>query len=81
MGALWNEQTYAAFKDIPSTYVVCELDRVVSVEQQERMIANAKEVQSGSFDVVERLQSGHEPILSKVGEMVGIMERAAGVIG
>ena len=77
VGALWSEQTYAAFKDIPSTYVVCVLDRVVSVERQERIIRNAKEVQSGAFDVVERLQSGHEPILSKVGELVGVMERAA----
>ena len=57
--------------------MVCELDRAVSVEQQERMIRNAKEEQSGAFDVVERLQSGHEPILSKVGELVGVMERAA----
>lgn len=77
IGALWSEQTYAAFKDIPSTYVVCELDRVVSVEQQERMIKSAKEVHSGAFDVVERLQSGHEPILSKVEELVCVMERAA----
>ena len=77
VGAMWSDQTYAAFKDIPSTYVVCELDRVVSVEQQERMIKSAKDAQSTAFDVVERLQSGHEPIFSKVEELVGVMERAA----
>ena len=74
---MWSDQTYAAFKDIPSTYVVCELDRVVSVEQQEGMIENAKEVQPRAFDVVERLQSGHEPIVSKISELVGVIERAA----
>lgn len=74
---MWSDQTYAAFKDIPTTYVVCELDRIVPVEQQEGMIRNAKEVQSSAFDVVERLQSGHEPILSMVRELVGVVERAA----
>ena len=78
MGALWSDQTYAAFKDIPTTYVVCMLDRIVPVEQQEGMISRAKELQSSAFGVVERLESGHEPILSKVEEMVGVVERAAG---
>ena len=77
LGAMWSDQTYAAFIDISSTYVVCELDRIVSVEQQEGMIRNAKEIEPSAFDVVERLQSGHEPIFSKIGELVGIMERAA----
>ena len=74
---MWSDQTYAAFKDIPSTYIVCELDRVVSVEQQEGMIKNAKEVQPRAFDVVERLRSGHEPIVSRISELVGVIERAA----
>lgn len=74
---MWSDQTYAAFKDIPTTYVVCELDRIVPMEQQEGMIRNAKEMQSSAFDVVERPQSGHEPILSKVRELVGVVERAA----
>ena len=29
VGATWSDQTYPAFKDIASTYVVCELDRIV----------------------------------------------------
>ena len=78
VGAMWSEQTYAAFQDIPSTYVVCELDRIVPVEQQEGMIRNAKEVEPSAFDVVERLQSGHEPIFSVIGELVGVVERAVG---
>ena len=77
VGAMWSDQKYAAFKHIPSTYVVCMLDRIVPVEQQEGMIRNAKEVHSTAFDVVERLQSGHEPNFSKIDELVGIIERAA----
>lgn len=74
---MWSDQTYTAFEDIPSTYVVCELDRVVPVEQQEGMIRNAKEVEPSAFDVVERLQCGHEPIFSKIKELVKVVERAA----
>lgn len=76
IGALWSKQIYSAWKDIPSTYVVCELDRVLPVERQEGMIKSAKEVQPKAFDVVERLQSGHEPMLSKIDEMVKILEKA-----
>jgi len=81
LGAMWSKQTYAAWKDIPSTYVMCNQDRVVSVEKQEEMIKNAKEVQPKAFDVVERLESGHEPILSKIDEMVKIVEKAASMDG
>ncbi len=77
VGALWSDQTYAAFKDIPTTYVVCELDRIVPVEHQEGMIKKAREAEPSAFDVVERLQSGHEPNFSKIEELVAIMERAA----
>lgn len=34
------------------------------VVQQEDLIGKAREVQSKAFDGVERLESGHEPILS-----------------
>ena len=74
---MWSDQKYAAFKDIASTYIVCVLDRIVPVEKQESIIKSAKEVQPSAFDVVERLQSGHEPNLSKVEELVGVLERAA----
>ena len=74
---MWSSQSYAAWQDIPSTYVVCELDRVMPVERQEGMIKNAKEVQPKAFDIVETLQAGHEPILSKIGELVKIVEKAA----
>lgn len=41
------------------------------------MIRNAKEVEPSAFDVVERLQCGHEPIFSKIKELVKVVERAA----
>jgi len=81
LGAMWSKQTYAAWKDIPSTYVVCGLDRVISVDRQEEIIKNAREVQSKALDVVERLECGHEPILSKIDGLVKVMEKAASMGG
>ena len=46
------------------------------VAQQEGLIEKAREVQPKAFEVVERLESGHEPILSKVEELVAVVERA-----
>lgn len=76
LGAMWSNQTYAAWKDIPSTYVLCQNDRVMPVERQEGMIKKAKEVQPKAFDVVESLESGHEPIFNKIDELVKIVEMA-----
>lgn len=77
IGALWSDQSHAARQDIPSAYVVCELHRVIGSGWLEMMIKNAKEVQQRVFDVVERLQRWHEPVLSKLREMAGAVVRAA----
>lgn len=74
---MWSSQTYAAWQDIPSTYVLCELDRVMPVQRQKGMINNARDVQPKAFDVVERLNTGHEPILTKIDDLVKIVENAA----
>ena len=76
VGALWSSQSYAAWRDIPSTYVVCEIDQAIPVGRQEEMIKNAREVQPKAVDVVERLETGHEPFLTKVDELVEIVERS-----
>ena len=77
LGALFSKQTYAAWRDIPSTYVICELDRVVPVEIQQQMIRTAKDDQPKAFDVVEKLKCGHEPLLSNIDELVSIVQQAA----
>ncbi len=77
IGALWSEQPYAAFQDIPSTYVVSELDRVIPVAVQTTMIENAKAAQPKAFDVVVKIECGHEPILNKVNDLVAIVKNAA----
>ncbi|KAL4937877.1 Alpha/beta hydrolase family-domain-containing protein [Aspergillus oleicola] len=61
-GPLTVPTTYSAFAEIPSTYIVCENDRALPVQVQERMIPQVK----GVF-TVERCQEGHSPFLSNPG--------------
>lgn len=53
------------------------LDRLMSMEQQKATTEKEKEVESSASDVAERLESGHVPTLSKMEELVGIVERVA----
>ncbi|KAL4789799.1 Alpha/beta hydrolase fold-1 [Aspergillus venezuelensis] len=71
-GPLMVPTTYSAFAEIPSTYIVCENDRALPVQVQERMIEQAK----GAF-MVERCQEGHSPFLSNPAFIVECVERAA----
>lgn len=91
MDVYWSTSTYAAWRDIPYTFVVCEEDKVVPKEYLGYMFELVKtakgreaiEVKEGvkakeGDDRIERVQAGHFPFLSKVNEMVGILRRAAG---
>ncbi len=49
--------TNAAWKTVPSTYIICERDRSIPVSAQEAMAQRAGEVL--------RLDSGHSPFLSQ----------------
>ncbi|KAI9655558.1 MAG: hypothetical protein M1821_005351 [Bathelium mastoideum] len=77
VAALWSKQEYEAWKDIPSTYVYCTHDRVIPLEEQARMVKNVREVHPEAFDVEEYLETGHNPVLSKINELVIILKKAA----
>lgn len=53
-GPLTVPVTYTAYREIPSTYIVCEDDNALPLSVQERMIAQGK----GVFHV-ERCEEGH----------------------
>ncbi|KAJ5160070.1 uncharacterized protein N7482_007074 [Penicillium canariense] len=58
-GPLTVPATYSAFKEIPSTYIVCKNDNALPACVQRRMIAQGE----GAFDV-EECDEGHSPFLS-----------------
>jgi pimeloyl-ACP methyl ester carboxylesterase len=72
VAAIATPQTAAAWKDVPSTYVVCTQDAAVPPAAQEAMAARAQ--------TVERLDSSHSPFLSRPDETAAIIALAAGAL-
>ncbi|OBL02343.1 hypothetical protein A5646_18500 [Mycobacterium sp. 1245499.0] len=67
--AFTDPVTAAAWRYVPSTYVVCERDQSGPRSWQETMARRA--------DRIERLSAGHSPMLSQPGALVDIVEKVA----
>jgi pimeloyl-ACP methyl ester carboxylesterase len=63
--ALGQRVTRAAWRTVPSTYVVCEHDRALPVEAQDAMARRAGRVL--------RIPSSHSPFLSRPAQLAGIL--------
>ena len=61
--------TNVAWRDVPSTYVVCEQDQAIPVFAQEAMSKRAGEVL--------RLAAGHSPFLSHPEQLAGLLRGIA----
>ncbi|KAJ5753473.1 uncharacterized protein N7511_007626 [Penicillium nucicola] len=72
-GPLAVPVTYTAYREIPSTYIVCNNDRALPPPVQRRMIAQGE----GCFDV-EECDEGHSPFMSNPTFIVDCVRRAAG---
>jgi len=70
-----SPQTYAAWKYIPSTYLICEDDMAIPAVAQEAMAT-----QPGANMTIERLKASHSPFLSKPKETADVIRRAAGEV-
>ncbi|KIX08915.1 uncharacterized protein Z518_03572 [Rhinocladiella mackenziei CBS 650.93] len=46
-GALWSKSTYAAWRAVESTYVMCERDEAILVQAQQGMVANVNKLIEG----------------------------------
>ncbi|EUC44144.1 hypothetical protein COCMIDRAFT_27452 [Bipolaris oryzae ATCC 44560] len=68
--------TYAAWKYIPSCYLLCQDDLALPPAVQEEMVKAAEE--AGAIMHVTRIKSGHSPFLSRVDETAEWIQRVAG---
>lgn len=53
-----NELTYAGYKDVPVSYLICERDVIIPPERQRGMIEMIERVSGNKVDV-STIQSGH----------------------
>lgn len=70
--------TYAAWRHIPVTYLLCEADNALPLPMQEAMVETAKA--AGVDIAVDRCEAGHSPFLSVPEVVVGLLRRAAGEV-
>ena len=68
--------TYAAWRHVPSTYLLCTEDRTIPIQTQEALVGRAKK--DGAEMKTEMLRAGHSPFLSVPDEVVQAIRRAAG---
>jgi hypothetical protein len=69
MSAFTETLNAAAWKTIPSSYIVCEQDHAIPVFLQEQMALRATKTY--------RLPSGHSPFLSRTSDLVTLIEKIA----
>lgn len=69
MACLGAVLTAAAWRELPSSYLICEQDQALPMPAQEAMSART--------NIVERLASSHSPFLSYPGEVAAFLARAA----
>lgn len=74
--SMFSPLGYAAWKDVPSTYLVCEHDNAIPPQGQHGMIQSAKD--AGADVDVHTLKASHSPFLSLPKETANIIRKAAG---
>lgn len=72
--------TYLAYLDIPSTYLVCEDDKIVSPAKQRQMLEFARTKAGANIDV-QSIPTGHSPWLVDPRSMELLIRKIAGETG
>lgn len=80
MGCFLSPCTYAAYMDIPSTYLVCEDDQCVPAAKQRQMVQNCNE-KAGAKIKLESVKTSHSPWLSQPEWVEKLIRRIAGEAG
>ena len=69
-----SKVTYAPWKHVPSTYILCDQDATMGVPPQQKLVAPER---GGKWNVV-HLDAGHSPFLSMPEKVEQIIREAAG---
>ncbi|SPQ27124.1 b2bc2dc6-a840-44dc-b43c-31d39453e0cb [Thermothielavioides terrestris] len=64
-GAYWSTTTYAAWRDIPTTYILCTGDKPTTVAAAQHLVDSAKASGRHRIDNVIKVDAGHSPFISR----------------
>ncbi|KAF2821243.1 alpha/beta-hydrolase [Ophiobolus disseminans] len=64
-GAFWSTTTHAAWRHIPTTYIICNADKPSTVMAAQYLVDTAKASTSHKIDNVIKVDAGHSPFISK----------------
>ena len=71
-----SKATYAGWKHVPCTYLLCEKDNAIPIDAQKGMVEAARE--AGADMKAETVNASHSPFMSIPEEMALSIRRAAG---
>ena len=84
LGAFWSTTTHAAWRWIPTTYIVCTKDKPSTVVAARWLVDSARASGEHRIDKVVEVKAGHSPFISMpewtVGVLVGEAERSVQII-
>ena len=69
--------TYAGWREVPCSYLICEHDKAIPLTAQQYMVSRA--VAEGAEMYTETCSASHSPFLSQPEVVVALVERAAAV--
>lgn len=78
LGVFWSTTSYAAWKHIPTTYVICEQDTPSTVAAAGYLVSTAQATEGSKIDKVLKRQVGHSPFLSQPEWTVQMLMEEAG---
>lgn len=74
-GSFASKVSWAAWKDIPSTYIYCEKDMAIPVVAQRGMVAKAKELGSKGWTEVS-IDTDHTPFVGRPEETANAIKQS-----
>ena len=78
LGVYWSMTSYAAWKHVPTTYVICENDAPSTVVAAGHLLSSAQATEGNKIDSVVDRKVGHSPFLSQPEWTVSMLREAAG---
>ena len=78
LGVYWSTTTFAAWRHIPTTYVICQKDVPSTVAAVDSMLSSVQATDNHKLDKIIERDAGHSAFLSQPEWVAEILREAAG---